>query len=121
MLFGSTSWDYSNIPLNLNGRICLLYSIFWGFLGVFWIKSVYPRFSVWVLKIPNRIGKVLVWILLVFLIFDCVVSAFAVFRWSERGKGKTAANTVEGFLDTRFPDERMEKIYPNMEFDSDLE
>ena len=29
MLFGSTSWDYSRIPFNLNGRICLLYSIFW--------------------------------------------------------------------------------------------
>lgn len=25
--FGSTSWDYSQMPFNLNGRICLLYSI----------------------------------------------------------------------------------------------
>ena len=34
LLFGSTSWDYSNLPFNLNGRICLLYSVFWGILGV---------------------------------------------------------------------------------------
>ena len=42
-LFGSTSWDYSRMPFNLDGRICLLYSLFWGILGVLWIKSLYPR------------------------------------------------------------------------------
>ena len=115
-LFGSASWDYSNVPLNINGRICLLYSIFWGFLGVFWIKSVYPRFSVWVLKIPNKIGKIIVWILLVFMIFDSVVSGLAVYRWSERVDGKAPNNSIERILDSRFPDSRMERIFPNMEF-----
>lgn len=27
-------WDYSNIPLNLFGQICLLFSVLWGFLGI---------------------------------------------------------------------------------------
>ena len=27
-------WDYSNVPMNLMGQICLLYSILWGFLCV---------------------------------------------------------------------------------------
>lgn len=116
LMFGSTSWDYSAVPLNINGRICLLYSIFWGFLGVFWIKSVYPRFSVWVMKIPNSIGKTLVWLLLVFMIFNSVVSAVAVFRWSERVEGKAPGNAFESFIDKRFTDERMQRIYPNMEF-----
>ena len=58
MLFGSTSWDYSNIPFNLNGRICLLYSVFWGILGILWIKEIYPRMAVWILKIPNKVGKI---------------------------------------------------------------
>ena len=26
-------WDYSNMPLNLNGRICVFFSIFWGLLA----------------------------------------------------------------------------------------
>ena len=115
-LFGSVSWDYSNIPLNINGRVCLLYSIFWGALGVIWIKSIYPRLSVYVLMIPNKIGKALVWILLVFMVFDSVLSAFAVYRWSERVKGVKAESAVSVFLDNRFPDSRMEGIYPNMEF-----
>ena len=121
LLFGSTSWDYSNVPLNINGRICLLYSVFWGFLGVFWIKQVYPRFSVWVMKIPNRIGKIMVWVLLVFMIFNAIVSGIAVYRWSERVEGHAASNGFEQFVDNRFPDSRMERIYPNMEFHAETE
>lgn len=25
-------WDYSRVPLNLLGQVCLLYSVLWGFL-----------------------------------------------------------------------------------------
>lgn len=25
-------WDYSNLPVNLFGQICLLYSVLWGYL-----------------------------------------------------------------------------------------
>ncbi len=116
LIFGSTSWDYSNVPLNLNGRICLLYSIFWGFLGVFWVKSLYPRLSVWILAIPNSIGKGLVWVLLIFMLYNSAVSAVAVYRWSERIEGKAPSNGLEVMLDERFPDSRMERIYPNLVF-----
>ena len=30
VLFGACFWDYSHIPLNINGRVSLLYSMFWG-------------------------------------------------------------------------------------------
>lgn len=116
LVFGSTSWDYSNVPFNINGRICLLYSIFWGFLGVFWIKSLMPRMSVWILAIPNRIGKALVWVLFVFMLLNAIVSAGAVYRWSQRIGGTEATNAVERVLDQRFPDERMERIFPNLVF-----
>ena len=115
-LFGSTSWDYSQMPFNLNGRICLLYSIFWGILGVFWIKSLYPRLAQLILKLPNRFGKILTWALTLFMIFDCGMSLLAVDRWSERVHGEPPASAVDTFLDQRFPDERMERIYANMDF-----
>lgn len=116
-LFGSRSWDYSNVPFNLNGRICLLYSVFWGILGVMWIKDIYPRMSKWILKIPNRLGKALTIALTVFLLLDCVVSSAAVYRWSRRTHGAPPATAVGALLDQRFPDERMETIYANMTFD----
>ncbi len=116
MLFGSRSWDYSNVPFNLNGRICLLYSIFWGFLGVWWIKDMYPRMAKWILKIPNTVGKTLTWCLTAFFIFNSVVSLAAVGRWSERVEGLAPSNVVEEFLDERFHDARMERIYANMKW-----
>lgn len=116
-MFGSRSWDYSDMPFNLNGRICLLYSVFWGFLGVMWIKDIYPRMAKWLLKIPNRSGKLITWAVTVFLLLNCLVSGLAVWRWSERINGIEASNAIEHILDERFPDQRMEAIYANMEFD----
>ena len=115
-LFGSTSWDYSSMPFNLDGRICLLYSLFWGILGVFWIKSIYPRTAQVILKIPNRFGKILTWVLTILLVLDCAVSLIAVGRWSGRVLGDPPASAVDVFFDQHFPDERMERIYANMEF-----
>lgn len=119
--FGSTSWDYSNMPYNLNGRICLLYSIFWGILGIFWIKNIYPRMSKWILKIPNKVGKPLTWVLLVFMVFNSVMTLFTSLRWTARREGVEPRNAFEAYLDEHYPDERMQKIFANAEFTEDRE
>ena len=116
VLFGSRSWDYSHMPFNLNGRVCLLYSVFWGILGVLWIKDLYPRMAQLILKLPNKLGKILTVAVTVFLIFDSLVSLAAVARWAERVHGQPASSAVETLLDERFPNDRMEKIYANMDF-----
>lgn len=116
LLFGSRSWDYSHMPFNINGRICLLYSVFWGFLGVLWIKNIYPRMAKWILKIPNRIGKIATWLLVIFFVFNAFMSCVSIYRWSQRVDSASPSNSFWEFIDDRFPDERMEKIYANMEF-----
>ncbi|MGN1347117.1 MAG: putative ABC transporter permease, partial [Eubacteriales bacterium] len=116
MLFGSRSWDYSNMPFNLNGRICLLYSAFWGALGVLWVKNIYPRMANWILKLPEKQGKILTWALAAFFVFNAAVSLVAVYRWSGRLSGAAAANAFWRLIDTRFPDTRMERIFANMVF-----
>ena len=116
MLFGSVSWDYSHMPFNINGRICLIYSVFWGFLGIFWVKTLYPMMAQLILKIPNKAGKILTWALTAFFVFDCAVTLLTVFRWSQRVDGIAASNAFWAFLDTRFPDSRMQRIFANMVF-----
>lgn len=116
IFFGSRSWDYSEMPFNINGRICLLYSVFWGILGVLWIKTIYPWMAKLILKIPNRIGKVLTWALMAFLVVNAAVTLVAMFRWSQRVEMVEPSNSFWTFIDTRFPNERMEQIFPNMEF-----
>ncbi len=115
-IFGSTSWDYSAKPFNLNGRICLEYSIFWGILGILWIKALYPRMVQLILKIPNKHGKTITWCLFVFVAINGLVSAAAVYRWAERNSGVPASNIVEQIIDDRFSDARMESLYPTLIF-----
>ncbi len=74
------------MPFNINGRICLLYSIFWGILGVLWIKNLYPRMAKLILKIPNRVGKICTWVLLAFFVVNTVMSGIALTRWSRMAK-----------------------------------
>lgn len=115
-LIGSVSWDYSDMPFNLNGRICLLYSVFWGFLGVIWIKDLYPRMSKLILKLPQKGGKALTWVITAFFVVNCLVSAVSVYRWSERVQGIEADSSFWEVVDERFPNERIESIFANMVF-----
>ena len=42
LLLSSMSWDYSSHFLNLDGRVNLLYSLFWGFLGIVFSTTILP-------------------------------------------------------------------------------
>ena len=116
LFFGTVSWDYSSMPININGRICLAYSVIWGILGVLWIKSIYPRLSYLMLKMPSKVGKVITWVLLAFFVINAILSALAVFRWSQRVDGIESSNLIFDIVDKIFTDERMSIIYSNMKF-----
>lgn len=34
LTFGLKVWDYSKMPFNILGQVCLLYSVFWGILCI---------------------------------------------------------------------------------------
>ncbi len=116
LLLGSRSWDYSMMPFNLNGRICLLYSVFWGILGVLWIKDLYPRMAKAILKLPNKAGRIATWIFALFFAVNVLISGISVYRWSERVQDIEANSAFWEVIDERFPNERMERIFANMEF-----
>lgn len=113
-LFGKVFWDYSKIPFNLNGRINLLYCVFWGIAAVIWVKEVYPRISALIEKIPMKVGKVLTWVLVVLLAVDVALSCMALGRMDQREKGIPATNAVQQFLDEQYPDEYLTQRYQNM-------
>lgn len=114
--FGSRSWDYSRMPFNINGRICLLYSAFWGILGVLWIKVLYPWMAKLILKIPNRTGRIVTWLLIAFLAVNAAVTVIATLRWSQRVNLVEPSNPFWEFIDLHFTNERMERIFANMKF-----
>lgn len=115
-LFGSVSWEYSSKALSINGRTSVEYSVFWGILGVFFLKDIYPLFDRFMNLFSYESIKIITIIFLVFLIPDIIISSLAVRREVQRRRGKKAKNALERFLDKKYPDEFLKKIYPNMIF-----
>ena len=116
LMFGTVFWDYSHIPFNLGGRINLLYCFFWGIATVVWIKVLYPRMSNLIERLPMKPGKILTWLLVLFMVGNMAVSALAFGRYVERSMDVPAQNSVARFLDDHYPDERIERVYPSAKF-----
>lgn len=115
-MFGTVSWNYEGVPLNINGRVCLLYSVFWGALGILWSVLIAPLCDRLLVNIPEQAGKTAAWSILAFFIFDGAVTLAAMVRWVGRCGGIDAFGAIGRLLDGRFPDARMERLYPNMIF-----
>lgn len=111
---GTLSWNYEGQIGNIGGRTSIMYMLFWGILTVLWLKFIYPFMSRLIEKIPKKIGIILTWILLVFMICDMIISGLAVYRLTQRHSGHTATTQYEQFMDSTFNDDVMFLVYPNM-------
>lgn len=73
-------WDYSGYILNINGRICLLYSAFWGILTPL-VMKINESIDRLINRIKERISikllKTIVVGLIIFLIIDCLLTCYA--------------------------------------------
>lgn len=66
-LFHTKYWDYSNHKFNFQGRICLTNSVFWGFLGIVFVKYIHP-------VVENLMSKIDIKILIfVYIILGIVI------------------------------------------------
>lgn len=81
LIIGTRWWDYSSKFLNIHGRICVTYSIFWGVLGLYLMKALNPKidqFIDWIeLKIGNKIFKAILILFVVLMFMDSVYSGLA--------------------------------------------
>ncbi|MCI9446283.1 MAG: putative ABC transporter permease [Lachnospiraceae bacterium] len=113
LAFGTVFWDYSKIPFNLGGRINLLFCFFWGIAAWVWMKLLYPIVSEWIEKVPKKAGNWVTAITFVLMIGNILLSGLALNRYSERAHGIAAGNDFAAWIDEKYPDERMDRIYPS--------
>lgn len=113
-MFGTVSWDYSDTPFNLDGRTNLMYALIWGFLGLVWVRYLYPWTAKLIEKIPKRAGAIITTFLIVFMAFNGFMSVTATARWTHRTEGVPASNSFEEYLDEKFDNEKMEFLFPGM-------
>lgn len=114
VFFGACFWDYRHLPLNLNGRVNLVFCLFWGAAAIVWVRLAYPALVGLVGRIPRQTGRRVAAMAAVFLLCSTVVSAAALCRMDQRREGVPAQGTVSRFLDERYPDSFLHERYPNM-------
>lgn len=129
-------WDYSDQPLNINGRICVYFSIFWGFLAVYFMSYIHPKVDRLIEKIKNKISikklKAFTIIVTVFLVIDGLLTGYALEMFLIRKvhdydldvKDKEFINQkyeeIYGnenqakFIEKFFGDRKMIKTFPNL-------
>lgn len=112
---GVLFWDYSKMKFNLHGRINLVYLLGFGGFGVLWWK-IYPS----ILKVVEDIifnkyvlvvGSVF---LFLFMIYNFIISFIVGVRQKERREGVVAKNRLEIWIDNKYSDKRMAKVFPNL-------
>ena len=114
IVFGTVFWDYSNMPLNIGGRTNVPYCVAWGLLAVIWLKGLYPPMSRAIEKIPTLLGECITWAIVVVLFCDCLLTAGAMIRYTDRQEHPAPQNVIAAFLDVNYNDAWMEHRWPNM-------
>ena len=81
MILGVKWWDYSDMPLNINGRVCVYFSLFWGFLSIYLMASLNPKIDKLINWIKSKFTiktlKISTIVVTIFLFIDCILTAFA--------------------------------------------
>ena len=73
-LFHTKYWDYSNNKFNFQGRICLMNSIFWGVLGIVFIKYIHPFIESIITKIDTKLLIFIYAIIALVMLVDMITS-----------------------------------------------
>lgn len=118
--YGTRFWDYSYQKFDLNGRICVTYTLFWGVLAFFLIKIVKPNID----KLINKINyKIIDNTIVFFTIINvlCTIWGINVYRnraiqtyyGIDRNTKKSIINDIENEM---FENKKMQKIFPNLRF-----
>ncbi len=78
MLFGMHIWNYSGLPYNINGRVCLLFTFFWGILSVVLVRYIHPVIE----KYTPLVSERMCILISVFFLIDLVFSSFVLKEYS---------------------------------------
>lgn len=82
-LFHNKWWDYSKLPFNIGGYVCLLFSLIWGVACVFIVYFVHPLIHHVLSLIPHTAGIALIAILGIALLSDMIVTTSAIVKFNQ--------------------------------------
>lgn len=77
-IFKTKYWDYSNQKFNFQGRICLTNSIYWGILGVVFVKFIHPFVEGIIAKIDINLLYYSITIITIVMIVDLITTVIKI-------------------------------------------
>lgn len=111
LIFHIKWWDYSDQILNLNGRICVQFSLFWGLLAIYLMSDINKRVDKLIAFLKKKISmgilKTAVVLVSIFLAFDLGITAYALQMFTIRIVYDNNLNVAN----KQYIDEQYEKIY----------
>ncbi len=111
---GTVSWDYKNYFLNINGRTTIPYMAFWGFLGLCFIKYIYPLMSKFIESFSYDTAERITILFLIIIIIDCFITWTALARQNSRKNNKKPITKLGEIYDNIYNDKYIKKKFPNM-------
>ena len=129
-------WDYSNMPLNINGRICVYFSIFWGILAIFLMTYINKKVDKVLISLKEKINikvlKTVTILTIIFMAVDCIYTGVALRMFYARIEHSGLIKMQNGeqylldyeeiqnrpgvkeFMEKYLSDEKMLKTFPNL-------
>ena len=83
-LFHAKWWDYSGMPLNIGGYVCLLFSLIWGVACMAIVLWVHPPIYGLVHRLPKLLTNILDGIFLAMLAVDLAATVATIRKLSRR-------------------------------------
>lgn len=134
IIFHIKWWDYSNLPFNINGRICLIFTVFWGILALLLMRFINPYIEKAIDKIPKKWFNIITIAGTVFLLADLLFTSLALKVFYTRlvkehnlnlkiqaslmlDEAVLDSELIKTLSETVFTDEKMLKTFPNIKFE----
>lgn len=100
-LFHVVWWDYSDMAFNINGRICVAFSMFWGILAIYLITHFNPKVDKFLERFSYKQLKKSVIIIMIFLMIDMIITGIGLKVFFVRlvSENKVQLNIEEKYID----------------------
>lgn len=141
VIFNVKWWDYSSNFLNLNGRVCFSFSLFWGLLAIYLMSHFNPIIDKIIDRIkekfPSKVLKTILIIVIIGLLIDGILTGMALklffartvytYDLNVRNKDKyineytqiLKMDKLASLGNKLFSDRKMLRTFPNLKLEAD--
>lgn len=83
-LFHTRWWDYSDMPFNIQGHVCLMFTVLWGLACTFVMRIIHPLIMGLYALMPHILAVILMSFLCAVMLSDAVATICTVHKLSKK-------------------------------------